>query len=327
MAVNFLLFSSKLEAVFSIGLMLTILSSLLGGTGPGLLTSIITSLGIDYFFVEPLHSTFNDVSDFFHFGLFLFCSFVSSYLVGATRQFILRLEEARRQEELAKNERQHVLNVVAHDLRNPLAAITLNAEMINRKVPTDPQAAISLAQQIKNSAGRMNRIIQDLLDAAKINTSHFKIVEAPTGIDQLFTEMRIEAQEPAEKANVSLKMVDETNGKIFHCDQEQLLRALSNLISNAIKFSPPQSQVLVTAADKSSTIEITISDQGSGIGPKDLPRIFERHWQAPDTAHRGTGLGLYIAKGIVEGHGGKIWVHKSSSDGTEFKVALPYSSP
>ena len=219
--------------------------------------------------------------------------------------------------------RERVLGLVAHDLRNPLNSILLVAQLFKRRGGEPERRSQAHVEAIRASALRMNRLIEDLLDVRRLEAGHLsidpKVLETRELIaDVLATERRIAAQ-----AEVELQV--ELAGALpsVCADRDRLWQVLENIIGNAIKFSPPRSHVTVSAAARGDEVVVRVADHGPGIAADDLPHLFESFWQAKKSDRRGAGLGLSIAKGIVEAHGGRLWVDSTVGEGTTFSFTLP----
>jgi K+-sensing histidine kinase KdpD len=320
--------SQDVELISDFGLLASILSALYGGAGPGIVTAVISSLALDYFFIPPLYSTFIDASAFFRLALFVIISVFASQFSARIRTLIGQLEQARKQESEAKENRQHILNIVAHDLKNPLSAIWVAVSVL-RKLESEPLAGTRkrLFDQIELSKARMERMIQDLLDTAKIDSGHFTVKKSATTARNMFNELKMIFEARALEKGVPLEFRDGTQGLEFLCDHAQMLRVLGNLLSNAVKFSPRGRTVVVEASCARAFITFAVTDFGPGISEENRAHLFQRHWQAPATAHQGSGLGLYISRGIVSAHDGKIELESRPGEGACFTVFLPIIPP
>jgi signal transduction histidine kinase len=221
--------------------------------------------------------------------------------------------------------REEVLAVVSHDLKNPLGAIHLSANLLTRAAPEDELGARIRrhAETIQRSSQRMERLIRDLLDLASLREGKLSIErrEHPVGplIDEALSLLGPLAVEK------SLEFQAQVRGRQTRllCDPERIFQVLSNLVGNALKFTPAPGRVEVRAAPQESEVLFAIQDTGPGIPRDRLPHIFEPYWQARETARHGTGLGLYIARGIVEAHGGRLWVESEPGHGSTFFFTLP----
>lgn len=223
----------------------------------------------------------------------------------------------------ATRAREDLLATVSHDLKNPLNTIHMASAMLLRT--RGEGTAADLAARIDRSAERMTRLIGDLLDAAKIEAGHLRTAGQPEGVASLVEEaVEMFSNAATEK---SLRLVHCTPSSSFAvlCERNLILRVFSNLIGNAIKFTPNDGSVSVEAERIAGEIQFSVKDTGPGIPADHLPHVFDRYWQQKDSDRRGSGLGLYIAKGIVEAHGGRIWVESTLEKGTTFHFTLPVS--
>ncbi|HZK78222.1 MAG TPA: HAMP domain-containing sensor histidine kinase, partial [Gemmatimonadaceae bacterium] len=176
---------------------------------------------------------------------------------------------------------------------------------------------------IQRSATRANRLIQDLLDVARIQAGGLAVDPVAIDVKSLVHEA-VEAATPLASA-AYLKVECEVPDPIpmVSSDRERVLQVFANLIGNAIKFTPKGGEIRVLASCENSEIRFVVADTGPGIPAAHLDHVFDRYWQAKSTAKLGTGLGLSIAKGIVEAHGGRIWVESPPNNGAQFNFTLP----
>jgi signal transduction histidine kinase len=177
---------------------------------------------------------------------------------------------------------------------------------------------------MRRSADRANRLIRDLLDAARIEDGKLPIEPRRADPASLIRET-VELLLP-QAADKPLRLeVDAPDDLPAVCaDRDRTLQVLTNLVGNAVKFTPAGGRVVArAAADASSEVRFTITDTGPGLSADELSHLFDRYWQAKKTAKLGTGLGLVIAKGIVEAHGGRIWAESEPGRGSTFHFTLP----
>ena len=247
-------------------------------------------------------------------------------LEDLARRAALALENARLYQaaQQAVRVREDLLAIVSHDLRSPLSAVSMAAALLTRQAAApDPARLQKYADTIKRSTERMEALIRDLLSFASIEAGHLVIEPKPTLVDDLLRDVLELMQPIASAKQVALDIDHEATGRIVRGDRGRLLQVFSNLIGNAIKFSPGGSIVRIGAHAAGGFAHFSVTDSGPGI-PKDAqPRIFERFWQAENTARQGTGLGLFIAKGIVEAHRGRIWVESEVGRGSSFQFTVP----
>ena len=214
--------------------------------------------------------------------------------------------------------RDDVLGVVAHDLRSPLGSMLMQAELLRNPGTDSERRARKAAEIIDRAATRMNRLIQDLLDVTRIEAGQFSIEPTRLRVGPLITEA-LDAQRPlAAAAALELEVEVAPDTPEIWADHDRLLQVFENLVGNAIKFTPPGGLIQVGAGSRYGQVLFWVRDTGPGIATEHLPHLFDRFWQARKDGRRGAGLGLPIAKGIVEAHGGRIWVETTAGRGSEF---------
>jgi PAS domain S-box-containing protein len=219
--------------------------------------------------------------------------------------------------------RDDVLGIVAHDLRNPVAAITMAATELRRKGPQGDPRNARLVESVIRTAGRMNRLIGDLLDVSLIEAGQFGVEGARVSTRQLLTDLAEAQRLLAASASVDLRLELADGLPDVWGDQHRLLQVLENLLSNAIKFTPAQGRITIGAAPRAREVLFWVADTGCGISSDGLPHVFNPFWQAHKGAHQGAGLGLPITRGIIEAHGGRIWVESTLGRGSAFYFTLP----
>jgi PAS domain S-box-containing protein len=218
--------------------------------------------------------------------------------------------------------RDEVLGAVSHDLRNPLAAISLCARALAEDTPDGSRREI--IDTIIESAGMMNRMIQDLLDVATIDSGHLRIDTSPQRLEALVERVLDMTASAAQERNVEVRSELSKSLPDVMVDSTRLVQVLANLASNAVKFTDPGGQITVKAESLADGVRISVRDTGIGIPADHLPHIFDRHWHARRTARTaGTGLGLAIARGIVEAHGGQLSVDSTVGTGSTFSFTVP----
>jgi PAS domain S-box-containing protein len=219
--------------------------------------------------------------------------------------------------------RDDVLGVVAHDLRNPLSTILLQTGILKRQGAEPDRRSQKSREAIHRAATRMDRLIQDLLDVALIESGQLTIARGPLSARELIVEA-VEVQKPlAAAASVELRVDLEGEVPEVWGDRDRLLQVFENLIGNAIKFTDAGGCITVAATAGDPEIVFRVEDTGRGIAAEHLPLVFDRFWQATKIGRQGAGLGLPITKGIVEAHGGRIWVESTPDRGTTFSFTIP----
>lgn len=249
----------------------------------------------------------------------------ASFFDAFARRVATSIENAKlyRDAQWAVKSREDVLSIVSHDLKNPLAAVSLIARLLRQNGETDRNKLIHFAERIESSVGQMQALIGDLLDFAKIEGGTFSIdkyAEDPEVILNFALEplrLQCEAKSQVLAVNIPPALPE------VACDRRRVAQVLSNLVGNAIKFTPAHGTIAVSALIRDNVLQISVADTGPGIPGKDLYKVFDRFWQARTTRNLGTGLGLSIAKGIVDAHGGSISVESEVGQGSKFTFTLP----
>jgi signal transduction histidine kinase len=215
--------------------------------------------------------------------------------------------------------------VVSHDLKAPLSTIRLAASYLADELIPDVEARRQErrnVQIIQRSVERMTRLIDDLLAVNTATSGRFRLVRSRQSIDALIDDAVDSLRPLAQAKGVELRTECSATSCVF-ADRERMLQVFTNLGGNAIKFTPAGGQVTIRVSGTRGVVRFEITDTGPGIAPAHLPRVFERYWQAEDTAGLGHGLGLSIAKAIVEAHGGHIGVSSTLGNGSSFYFTIP----
>jgi PAS domain S-box-containing protein len=220
--------------------------------------------------------------------------------------------------------RDEVLGVVSHDLRNPLSAIAMCVRALSDLGPGNEAVRAELRTTIADAVEAMNRLIQDLVDVASIERGQLSLERGPTDPARILERAMHMFKVEAESHGITLTRAVSGEVTELSVDESRIVQVLANLIRNAIKFTPDGGRITVTADAIDGVVRFSVTDTGIGIDPALHQRIFDRYWHASAGARkRGTGLGLSIAKGIVEAHGGRIWVDSEAGAGSTFSFSLP----
>jgi PAS domain S-box-containing protein len=248
-----------------------------------------------------------------------------SLAADVARRAAIVVEHARlfHQAEQATRARDDVLAVVAHDLRNPLNTVTMAVSLMLETTPIERTQERRQQEIVRRAADRMNRMIQDLLDVKRMETGYLTIDVKPENAEVLVNDT-IEMLRPlASGSTIMMDAMVAGNLPPVLADAARIQQVLSNLVGNAVKFTPRQGRITVSAERIDGEVRFAVIDTGPGIPPEDVPHIFGRFWQAKPSDRRGIGLGLAIAKGIVEAHRGRIWVESHVGLGSTFYFTLP----
>lgn len=235
----------------------------------------------------------------------------------ATVRDITRFREA---EELKST----FISVISHELKTPVALIKGYVSTLRREDASWEKGIVqdSLAV-IEDEADRLTELIENLLDASRLQAGGFSINLCDVYLDKIIQRIaeRFQTQTSSHKIEVEFPQ----DFPVVMADEDRLSQVMSNLISNAIKYSPNGGSIRITGQDKFDQVIICVSDQGPGINPQDIPYVFDRFYRSGDVkkSTKGAGLGLYLAKAVVEAHGGRIWVDPKPADGSHICFSIP----
>jgi PAS domain S-box-containing protein len=221
--------------------------------------------------------------------------------------------------------REHMLAVVSHDLRNPIGAIQMAASIIPRIAADEARRdrAEQVSTTIARACDRMNRMVGDLVDIASIDAGLLSVERASLSVDALVAESVEAARPAADAAGVELTWHPPDERMHAIGDHDRLQQVLGNLLSNAIQVTPRGGRVWVRHRRRGDGALLSVSDTGPGIPREQQARIFAAYERGAGVGYRGTGLGLSIAKGIVEAHGGRLWVVSRAGRGATFRLVVP----
>lgn len=217
----------------------------------------------------------------------------------------------------AKRLRDEVLAVVSHDLRNPLYTILLCTQLL-AKERAGPQLDV-----IRTSVHRADRLIEDLLVASALEQGTLPLHRELESLGELVSEALLLQRAQAEERGIDLQVELEPGLPLVPLDRHRMMQLLGNLVGNALKFTPRDGRIRVGAGQRGGALTLFVEDTGPGIRAEDLPRLFDRFWQGEHERRSGVGLGLTIAKGIAEAHGGTIRAESAEGKGSRFVVTLP----
>lgn len=219
--------------------------------------------------------------------------------------------------------REEFIHLVAHDIRSPLTIIMGQAQLIARAAETGQKDRIIRGTDaIIVSGRRMNTMISDLVDSARLESGRLQLRKQTLNVNTFLADVLKRAAPLIDAARVRIAVPADFTPVV--ADADRLERILLNLLSNALKYSPVDTEVVVSAQTVNTEARISVTDQGVGIAPEDLPHIFDRFYRAGGARGiEGIGLGLYIVKMLLEAQGGQIWVESSLGKGSSFTFTLP----
>lgn len=247
-----------------------------------------------------------------------FCSNIATRLVAALRNALLYTELQQ-----AVKIRDEVTSIVSHDLKDPVHTIQMaTAVLLDPDIGADEGTRRQHAMVIQRSATRMARLLEDLLDVAKSEGSSLAVVRKPTAIAPLIDEVVDGLRLSSAELGVVLTTRVPAELPLVSADERRIVQVLTNLCANALKFTRRGGTVTVSADSSANVVQLTVRDTGIGISPDNIGHVFDRFWQAKRASRASAGLGLAIAKSIVEAHGGRIWVESKEGEGTAFHFTL-----
>jgi PAS domain S-box-containing protein len=217
------------------------------------------------------------------------------------------------------------ISAVSHELKTPVALIKGFASTLRRNDANwDENTTRDSLKVIEEESDRLNELIENLLDASRAQAGNFKLARVELDIDDLVVrvvnKMKTQTHAHSLVADVASDM------PLVFADEARITQVLTNLISNAVKYSPPQAEIRITGSSNEHEVIISVKDHGAGISKEEQTRLFERFYRSDSAIKKsipGTGLGLYLSKSIIEAHGGKIWVESDGKHGSTFSFSLP----
>ncbi len=219
--------------------------------------------------------------------------------------------------------RNEVLGIVSHDLRVPVNVIGSSLSMLKDTFAQHPERSGKLLDVLGRATAQMTSLIEDLLDASRLESEQFHVDRRPVDVASLIHESCEMLRIMAGAKDISIEEEMEDGLPLISVDGAKLARVIGNLLGNAIKFSPHGSPIHVRAQLHDAELHVSVTDHGDGIPQEQLAKVFDRFWSGRTLHMRGAGLGLAIARGIVEAHGGRIWAHSVMGEGSTFTFALP----
>jgi chemotaxis family two-component system sensor kinase Cph1 len=246
-------------------------------------------------------------------------------ITAALQREYKKEQEARKKAEQLRREKEEMVMIVSHDLRNPLNVISMSFQFLNRFNPIEDPSVHRMVERGARATKAMEKLITNILDVAKLENDELNLVlsaEEPAGLIKETVDFFSQA---AGDKGVELlyAAADDAPSCQVYWERDRISQVLNNLLSNAVKFTPPGGKIAVTFQAQEAAVLFGVIDTGPGIPPQNIPKLFDRFWQAEDTSRLGTGLGLWIAKEIVEKHNGKLWVESKLGAGSAFYFTLP----
>lgn len=250
----------------------------------------------------------------------------------AVNQDVTALVRTQEQLRMAVRDREHILAVVAHDLRTPLSSIAARAALMAQKAQKaadlpDAQACVATALSVVESSRRMAGLVDDLLAISVARTGGTMLKLEPVPAAQLLSMAAQQAAPLVNEAGLQMELQHESELPTIHVDADRMMRVFGNLLDNALKFTEPGGRIVLRAEPAPGAVLFSIANSGPAVPPADLERLFQPFWQAGRDDRRGAGLGLSICRSIIEAHGGTVWTE--SAEGMRLKILflLPRGRP
>lgn len=333
----------------ALGLVLVVmLTAVRWGSGPALLNSVIGVLGFNYFFIPPIHTwTIADPENWIAFGAFLIVAVVVGQLSSHARQKAEESETRRRQLQRLYEELQQtfeeaseaqslrrseklktaLLDAVTHDLRTPLTSIKGAATTLLRNLEggtLSPDVREELLTVIDEESDRLNRFVEEMMELAQIEAGNLKLRRAATSAGEIVNAALDRASQVLTPHPVEVSIPEKL--PLLEVDAATVSSVVFELLENAARYSPAGKPIAVRARQSGPRwVEVAVEDEGCGIAPEDRERVFEKFFRAPHRANdgHGFGVGLAIARGIVEAHGGRIWAESRNGNGSVLRFTVP----
>lgn len=240
------------------------------------------------------------------------------------------LENIKLQSELKKaiSSREDILAVVSHDLRSPLTIIGMTAELLNKRASSKPELnwLNDIAIKIESASGKMKRMISDLLDASAIESGKIQVNLEPFNANVFLEEIKSHFSAIIQERSIDFEIEQPKGDVVVLGDADRIHQVFSNLIDNAVKFTPRGGKIAVRSNLSNGKVQFSVSDTGIGISEENQQHLFDKYWQIKGTKAKGTGLGLYITKGIIEAHDSKLEIKSIPGKGTTFNFDLPLAN-
>jgi two-component system phosphate regulon sensor histidine kinase PhoR len=247
---------------------------------------------------------------------------------SASHSGLIVVQDVTELRRLERVRRDFIANI-SHELRTPLASIKLLADTLSSAIHDDPQAAEDFLGRIEVELDHLTHLVRELLELSRVESGQAQLNPRPVSTSDLLEKVAGRLRAQAERAGITLTVDASGSLPPAYADPERTEQVLVNLLHNAIKFTNPGGRVTLRAGQDGEAVRISVADNGIGIPPEDLPRIFERFYKVDKArtggrqGEGGTGLGLAIAKHVVQAHGGQIWAESRSGMGTTIHFTLP----
>ncbi|HLB24846.1 MAG TPA: ATP-binding protein [Nitrospirota bacterium] len=232
------------------------------------------------------------------------------------------------QEKALEQKRRDLASMITHDIKSPLTVIIGIAQWLSEKKAASEQSDETRngIESIARASGRVLNLVDNFLFLSSVEGAQ-RLVKKPVNLNAFLNKAHLEFYLEAKQRKIRLEYTLAEHSPVVQMDETQMMRAVANIIDNALKYTPEGGEVSVSAKNFRDYVTVSVTDTGPGISKKDMPHIFERYYRSRDgrNAPKGTGLGLSIVKAVVESHGGKVDVASEEGKGSTFTIRLPLS--
>jgi len=223
--------------------------------------------------------------------------------------------------------RRELIGNISHELRTPLAGIKAMVETLRDGAINDKEAAGDFLARIDNEVDRLTQLVAELTELSRIETGKAELKKEAVDLNQLIDEVIAQFSPQVERQKLAISRESAADLHPVPADRDRVRQVIANLVHNAIKFTPAGGGITITTRALEESVVVDVADTGIGIPREDLTRVFERFYKGDKArAGEGTGMGLAIAKHVVEAHGGSIWVRSEEGKGSTFSFSLPFQA-
>lgn len=250
-------------------------------------------------------------------------------LAGVMNTMAEELDNAFRRQRELQQARKDLIASVSHDLRTPLASMRAMVEAISDGVVSDEKTIQSYCSNIRSEVEHLSTLIDDLFELSRLDSGTLELQLQPSSVEEMLSSVLQSMKAQAEGQTLTLSQPLDGGIEPVMADPHKIQRVLYNLVQNAIRHTPPDGTISLEVQDVGQEVQIDVVDSGQGIVQDDRDKVFDRFYRGEKSRSRefgGAGLGLAIAKGIVEAHGGRIWVDSQPGVGSRFSFSLPKAS-
>ena len=238
---------------------------------------------------------------------------------------LIVLHDVTKERELTRRQEEFVADV-SHELRTPLTTVKSYVETLMEGAAEDEEVRNRFLEVLSGETERMVSMVKDLLVLSQMDAGRVDWQHSDVNVNGMVGEAIEQAKQKLSSGLPQIHNEVPLGYPSVSVDRDKIMRVFSNILSNALKYTPPEGKVTISAEEENDFIKILVEDTGSGISKEELPKVFERFYRVEKTRSRdfgGTGLGLSIARKIIEAHGGKIWIDSSLEQGTRVYFTLP----